>query len=178
MAYLQLNSCINLVGEGDFGLWPFVRDGSVPFCDFRPRFEKDHPSQWGFQGSVCSWGCWWAAAVTCSVCYSQLHGPGSLASRAHQCLLTGSSFPWLLSGQGSGEKKQKKKCFAFHFVPLPCLFCKGLWQSASRDVQCLAWCRLSLQVASCHGNRSPNNANIWNAERNCGIWAVWKIANL
>lgn len=105
--------------------------------------------------------------------HSQIHGPAShlqsTSLSTHQILL--------LWEQGSGEK-WKKKCFAFRVEPLPCLFCKGLWQSASRDVQCLVQCRLSLQVASCHSNRSPNNASIWNAERNCGIWAVWKIANL
>lgn len=55
--------------------------------------------------------------------------------------------------------EDNNKCFAFHFVLLPCLFCKGVWHSASGDVQHLVQCRLNLQVASYHGNRSPSNGN-------------------
>lgn len=173
MAYLQLNSWVDLIGESGFSLWFFVRDGSAPFCNFRLGFEKDHLIEWGFQVSVCRW----AAQQVWPVpqWHSQLHGAAShlqsTSVSAHSAPLPMAS---LRAGEW-GEEVEEKMVFAFHFFPLPCLF---LWQSASRGVQCLVWTRLSLQVASCHGDRSPNNARIWNAERNCGIWAVWKIASL
>lgn len=65
MAYLQLNSWVDLTGEVDFSLWPFFRDGSAHFCNLRLGFGKII-SKRGFQLSVCSWGCWWAAGMTCS----------------------------------------------------------------------------------------------------------------
>lgn len=40
MAYLQLNSWVDLTGEVDFSLWPFFRVGSAHFCNFRLGFGK------------------------------------------------------------------------------------------------------------------------------------------
>lgn len=153
MAFLQLNSWVHRIGEDYFS--PFVRDGSAPFCNFRLGFEKDHLKEWGFQVSVCRWAAqqvWpvpqWHSQLHCAASHLQ-----STSVSAHPALLPMAS---LRAGEW-GEVVEEEMFFAFYFVPLPCLFCKGLWQSASRGVQCRVWNRLSLQVASCHGDRSPNN---------------------
>ena len=112
-------------------------------------------------------------------CHSQLCGTAphfkSRLVSAHWILLPMATLR-VVRMWGGEKERWKKNCFTFClFPPQFACFARCLRWSASREVERLVQWRLSLQVTSCCYNRSPNNANIWNAERNCSIFYLSRM---